>query len=176
MYLYVGSVFRLWDFVLKWSICVLILNVGIVIICSFTFNYMFYFSLFRVLSGCCLVVITKNAARETELEREEENKTYTHDTDSQRNWQRMWARETQVLTPVTGSIFRPLSQTHFSKSEFKRLLWFRPRMEKSSSRDFFGSAQEWRNRTNRLLSFRPKMEKSHSSGLLLETNRGCVVK
>jgi len=57
MYLYVGSVLRIWDFVLKRSICMLILNVGIVIISSICIVFMFCFSLFRVLSGCCLGVI-----------------------------------------------------------------------------------------------------------------------
>jgi len=35
----------------------LMLNVGIIIICSIIIILMFYFSLFRVLSGCCLVVL-----------------------------------------------------------------------------------------------------------------------
>jgi len=34
----------------------LILNVGFVIICSIIIIFMFCYSLFRVLSGCCLVV------------------------------------------------------------------------------------------------------------------------
>ena len=35
----------------------LMLNVGIVIICSIIILFLFCFSLFRVLSGCCLVVV-----------------------------------------------------------------------------------------------------------------------
>ena len=36
MYLYVASVFRMWNVVLKWCICMLRMNVRIGIICSFT--------------------------------------------------------------------------------------------------------------------------------------------
>jgi len=56
MYLYLESVLRIWDFVLKLSKCMLILNVGIVIICSIIIILIF-FVLFRVLRGCCLVVM-----------------------------------------------------------------------------------------------------------------------
>jgi len=41
MYLYVGSVFRLWNVMLKQSICMLRLNLEIVIICSIYF-YLFW--------------------------------------------------------------------------------------------------------------------------------------
>jgi len=57
MYLYVGRVLRIWDFVLKLSNCMLMLNVGIVIICSIIILFYFCFSLFLVLSGCSLVVV-----------------------------------------------------------------------------------------------------------------------
>jgi len=56
MYLYVGSVFRMWNFSQS-SICILILNVGIVIICSIIIIFLFCFVLFCVLSGCCFVVM-----------------------------------------------------------------------------------------------------------------------
>ena len=46
MHLYVGSVLRMWNFVVKWSICMLILNVGIVI-CSIIIILMFCLS-------CCV--------------------------------------------------------------------------------------------------------------------------
>jgi len=32
----------------------------------------------------------------------------------------IFSKRTRILTPVAGSIFGPLSQTHFSKSEFKK--------------------------------------------------------
>ena len=47
----------MWNVVLKSSICMLILNVGIVISCSIILVFYVWFSLFRVLSGCCLVVM-----------------------------------------------------------------------------------------------------------------------
>ena len=43
MYLYVGSVFRMWNVVLKWSICMFKFNVEIVIICRIMIILMFYF-------------------------------------------------------------------------------------------------------------------------------------
>jgi len=54
MYLYVGSAFRMWNVVFMWSICMLILNVGIVIICSSMYYY--YVVFWQCMWGVCLFV------------------------------------------------------------------------------------------------------------------------
>ena len=68
-----GSLLRIWDFVFKWSICMLILIVGIgfdcdfiIIIICFCFVWS-WFSLFRVLSGCCLVIVYLGGGMSFEL-------------------------------------------------------------------------------------------------------------
>ena len=58
MYLYVTSVFKMWNLVLKWSILVLVVDTGIVIICRnyFYFHVVFFGVLYfeHVLSVCLL--------------------------------------------------------------------------------------------------------------------------
>ena len=53
IYLNVGSVFRMWNVVLKWSICMLVLDVGIEIASSTIIIFTLSFVFFNVLSACC---------------------------------------------------------------------------------------------------------------------------
>jgi len=52
IHLYVGSVFRMWNVVLKWCICLLVVNLGIVIICVIIITFILCFVVFSMLCVC----------------------------------------------------------------------------------------------------------------------------